>query len=330
MTSTSASETPAGAQAPAPAGDRFEHTGLFYRDEEQYATGCSAFLGRALACGDPALVAVPEGNGELIRARLGAEGDLVAFADMTRAGRNPGRILPSVLLAFADAHAGRRVWVIGEPIRPDRGAVEYPACARHEALINAAFAGRDAAILCPYDAPALDAEALADVERTHPLLEESGRARASATYGDPIETAASFDRPLPVPPATAERYPFLGVGALPGVRDFAIARAQAGGLDEERVAELLIAVNELATNTAEYTTGPGTLTVWAEDGMLVYQIDDTGHIADPLTGHVPPPAGASRGRGLLIVNELADLVRVHRGPAGTSIRLHFQLPAPTA
>ena len=30
--------------------------------------------------------------------------------------------------------------------------------------------------------------------------------------------------------------------------------------------------------------------------------------------------------GLLIVNDLADLVRTHAGPAGTAIRLHFLVP----
>jgi hypothetical protein len=38
------------------------------------------------------------------------------------------------------------------------------------------------------------------------------------------------------------------------------------------------------------------------------------------------------GYGLLIVNDLADLVRTHTGPAGTAIRLHFLVPqsSPTA
>jgi hypothetical protein len=75
---------------------------------------------------------------------------------MTVAGRNPGRIIPTVLLAFANAHPGRRVRLIGEPIWAGRSPVEYPACAQHEALINAAFTGRPATILCPYNTELLD------------------------------------------------------------------------------------------------------------------------------------------------------------------------------
>lgn len=38
------------------------------------------------------------------------------------------------------------------------------------------------------------------------------------------------------------------------------------------------------------------------------------------------------GYGLLVVNDLADLVRTHTGPAGTAIRLHFLVlwSSPTA
>jgi anti-sigma regulatory factor (Ser/Thr protein kinase) len=67
--------------------------------------------------------------------------------------------------------------------------------------------------------------------------------------------------------------------------------------------------------------------VWAEHGTLVCQFDDFGRIADPLFGRVPPPDAATRGRGMVIVNELADLVRVHHRPSGTTVRLHFDLPA---
>ncbi|GII88306.1 anti-sigma regulatory factor [Sphaerisporangium siamense] len=304
-----------------PAGP-FEHIGLLYRDEDEYVSQCAAFLEEALAAGAPALVAVP-GGGTAIRDRLGTRADEVVFKDMSVAGRNPGRIIPSVLLAFAEAHSGRRVWVIGEPIWKGRSALEYPACAAHEALINAAFAGRDAVILCPYDVSRLEPYALDDAERTHPVMQDPAGSWPSPAYTDPVEAVALFDRPLPAPPARAASHTFNGTGGLPGVRAFLAERAAAAGLGERRVGELLIAMNELASNTAEHTCGPGTVTVWVEDGTLVYQLDDSGRLDDPLAGRVPPPDTATRGRGLIIVNELADLVRVHRRPSGTSVRLHF-------
>ncbi|MEV6983520.1 sensor histidine kinase [Sphaerisporangium sp. NPDC051017] len=312
---------------PAQAVEPFRHVGLFYRDEIEYTSRCTAFLREALALGDPAMVAVP-GGGEAIRAGLGDDAGRVKFADMAVAGRNPGRIIPSVLLAFAHAHPGRRVWIIGEPIWKGRTELEYPACATHEALINAAFAGREATILCPYDTTGLEARALADAERTHPLLQDAAGSRPSPAYTGPAQAAALFDEPLPAPPPHAASHTFNGTGGLPGVRAFLADCGASAGLDERRVGDVLIAMNELATNTAEYTCGPGTVTVWLEDGTLVCQLDDSGQITDPLAGRIPPPDHTRRGRGLVIVNELADLVRVHHRPSGTSVRLHFD-PART-
>ncbi len=307
----------------------FEHIGLLYRDEDEYVTGCAAFLRPALEAGEPALVVVPGGHGELVRAGLGPDAVRVTFQDMRVAGRNPGRIIPGVLFAFLRAHEGRRVRVIGEPIWKGRGDLEYPACVQHEALINEVFATADAAILCPYDTAGLGAGAIRDAHRTHPVMRDRSGTYPSPAYGDPILTAAAFDVPLPAPPPHAAVFRFTGLHALPEVRAFAAAEADAAGLDRRRLAEMLIAVNELATNTGEHTDGHGTLTVWAERGTLVCRLDDGGRL-DPLAGRVPPPDHATRGRGLLIVNDFADLVRIHRHERGTSIRIHFDLPAKRA
>ena len=78
----------------------------------------------ALASDDAVLVAVPEPNLSLLEAELADVADRVRFADMAQAGRNPGRILPGVLLPFAAKHAGRRVSIIGEPIWAGRSDVE--------------------------------------------------------------------------------------------------------------------------------------------------------------------------------------------------------------
>ncbi|ETK37020.1 sensor histidine kinase [Microbispora sp. ATCC PTA-5024] len=309
-----------------PGADPFEHIGLLYSAPGEYAEGCEAFARRGLEAGDPVLVAVPGGNGSLIRERLGDRAAEVRFADMAVAGRNPGRIIPRVLLDFARRNAGRRVWIIGEPIWPGRSAVEYPACAAHEALINAAFSGREAAILCPYDTTGLDPDAVRDSHRTHPIMSDGTTSWESPHYTDPAEAAALFDRPLPPPPPGAHREGFASLGDLAALRATLARHARAAGLAPERVAEVLMAVNELAANAVEHTGAGGTLTVWAEPGALVCQIDDTGHIRDPLAGRVPPERSHERGHGLVLVNELADLVRRHDHAGGTTTRLYVTRP----
>ncbi|MFG3701069.1 anti-sigma factor RsbA family regulatory protein [Micromonospora sp. NPDC047620] len=159
----------------------FVHEGLFYRDPGELLAGTVPFITSGLAAAEPVLVAMPGANLWLLRAAVGAM-DGVRWADMTEAGRNPGRIIPWVLQAFIDEHAGRRVRIIGEPIWAGRSDTEYPACAQHEALINMAFAGRDATILCPYDVAGLDDDVLTDACATHPVLvDDAGGGRAGRT-----------------------------------------------------------------------------------------------------------------------------------------------------
>jgi len=80
------------------------HTGFFYDTTRQYLDVISSFLEEGLKSGEPALVAVPLGNLEMIQARLGGSGGTVRFRDMSVLGRNPSRIIPAVC-RFTDATA---------------------------------------------------------------------------------------------------------------------------------------------------------------------------------------------------------------------------------
>jgi anti-sigma regulatory factor (Ser/Thr protein kinase) len=86
-------------------------------------------------------------------------------------------------------------------------------------------------------------------------------------------------------------------------------------------------VHELAANTVRHAGGPGRLTIWTEPGLIVCQVEDGGHIADPLAGRRSPPPGSMTGRGLLLVNQLCDLVRIRSGPDGTAIRVQMSTGA---
>ena len=163
----------------------FRHVGFFYRTAEEYATTVAAFLGDGVAAGEPAFVAVPEGRLSLIADALGADARRVEFADMTEMGRNPGRIIPRVQ-AFVDLHAGQHVRYVGEPIWASRSRAELREATRHEALINLAFAGADAEILCPYDTTRLGQAVIAEARQTHPLLLSGGDGRTSLEYSGPF------------------------------------------------------------------------------------------------------------------------------------------------
>ncbi|MEV6843581.1 sensor histidine kinase [Actinoplanes sp. NPDC051411] len=303
--------------------EAFTHPALLYRDDDEYLAGTVPFIREGLAAGEPVAVAVPAGNLALIRDALGADAERILLRDMMVAGRNPGRIIPTVLLAFANAHPGRRVRLIGEPIWAGRSATEYPACAQHEALINAAFTGRPATILCPYNTRLLDPAWIEDAYKTHPIMIDAEGGFDSIHYDEPVAVAAAFNLPLPDPPPHAATVT-VDVFALPAVRRMVAEHAHRAGLPPQRTTDLVLAVNELTTNTVRHGGGTGKLALWTDDDQLVCQLADNGRLTDPLAGRIPvPPDALGGGRGLLLVNQLCDLVRVHTTSGGTTIRAYL-------
>src|SRR5687768_6954558 len=71
----------------------FAHPALFYRGSDEYLAGTVPFIAEGLAAGEPVAVAVPGSQLALLRAELGAAAEQVLMLDMTREGRNPGRII---------------------------------------------------------------------------------------------------------------------------------------------------------------------------------------------------------------------------------------------
>ncbi|MBB6419667.1 anti-sigma factor RsbA family regulatory protein [Streptomyces massasporeus] len=303
--------------------DPFAHPALFYRDEQEYLDGTLPFVHDGLDAGEPVAVAVPGKNLALIKDALGDAAGAVRLLDMREAGRNPGRIIPGVLRAFADAQpADRRVRIIGEPVWPGRSDTEYPACAQHEALINAAFRGRTATIMCPYDVARLPEHMVADAYATHPAVIHPGSrtARDNDAYA-PEEVVSRYNEPL-APVQDALTFSFVS-DSLSHARHVAVGEGARLGLTGVKLDDLALATAELTTNSVVHGGGSGVLRVWAEDGYVVCEVRDEGQLADILAGRRPVPREQRGGRGVLLVNLIADLVRVHRSDTGTTVRCWF-------
>jgi anti-sigma regulatory factor (Ser/Thr protein kinase) len=300
------------------------HIALFYRTEPDYLSSVAAFIQKGLAAGEPAFVAVPGHKIGPLRDALGTQAGSVAFADMTEMGRNPAWIIPRVQ-AFIDAGGGRHVWYVGEPIWAERTPGELREATRHEALINLAFSGAPATILCPYDTRRLSRPVLADAECTHPALQRSGAVTPSARYCGPDELPPQVDGPLPPGPPDAASLTYRT--DLSGVRALAGREASHAGLPPRRAADLVLAVSEIAANTIRHTGGHGTLRVGHDPREVVCELNDPGHIKDPLAGRRRPAPGSPGGHGLWITHQACDLVELRSGPRGTTIRLHMDREA---
>ncbi|MFG2985526.1 anti-sigma factor RsbA family regulatory protein [Streptomyces sp. NPDC048258] len=314
---------------PAPAGPgAFVHPALLYRDLAEYLTGVGDFVRAALSADEPVLVAVPGPHLDALRESLGESAPEIAWTDMTELGRNPGRIL-AALQDFADRHAGRAARIVGEPIWPGRSPAEVLEATRHEALINTAFAGRPATILCPYDVRGLAPAVVTDARRTHPTLIDKGRDLLSPAYTDALTVSAACDRPLPEHDGDVPRLEYSH-GGLAEVREYAEDWARGTSLSPARRGDLVLAISEGAANSLSHGGGKGTLRLWTTAGAgagVVAEIHDGGRLADPLAGRRRPSlASAEGGRGLWMIHQLCDLVEVRATDSGFTLRLHMATP----
>jgi len=298
------------------------HQALFYRGVEEYLDGVTQFVAPALAAGEPVAIAVPAAKGELLRERLEGFAQGVEMFDMVELGRNPARIIPAVETMLAN-HDGELLHYVGEPIWPGRSEEEIREATKHEALINLAWPGARIRVLCPYDASALHAGVLADAERTHPELIADGVHRTSTAYSGPA-VPIGCDSPLSASPPDAVALEF-GLEELFSVRALVSEQATAAGMGRDAVMDLVLAVNELATNAVRHGDGSGMLHVWCRPTRVVCQVEDRGQITDPLAGRRVPVPSAAGGVGLWTVNQLCDLVEVRSGDAGTTVRVHISL-----
>ncbi len=302
----------------------FHHSALFYSGENAFIQGTLPFLKEAVAAEEPTLVAVVGARVELLRDALGSEGHNVHFADMRLLGSNPARIIPA-WRRFLDEHAPdeRPVRGIGEPIWAGRNEAELTECQRHESLLNVAFDGGQAwQLMCPYDLDALDDDVIEAARHSHPFLSQEGASRTSDTYLPQQEATSPFRGELPPPCAQPQEQAFTRVG-LARLRRF--VSQHAASLDSDRTADLVLAVNELATNSVRYGGGTGTLRIWTDADTLMCEVNDSGHITQPLVGRTPPVPTQPSGRGLWVVNQLCDLVQIRSKPTGSVVRLHMRL-----
>lgn len=302
----------------------FSHEALLYSNPRQFLAGTLAFIREGLAADEPVLVVLSAEKIAMLKARLGLQADRVQFADMGEVGANPARIIP-VWRRFADQSlaAGRAFRGIGEPIWADRPADELVECQRHEMLLNLAFADATSfRLLCPYDTSALGPDVLREAFRSHAALVEDMQQRPSSDCLDLRDVAAPFDIPLDEPAEilAEER---VDAGRLSILRRVVASHARCLGLSEPRIDDLVVAVNEITSNTVRHGGGSGTLRIWSADSTIVCEVADSGRITDPLVGRIEPPEGNEGGRGLWIATQLCDLVQVRSFPTGSVVRLHM-------
>jgi anti-sigma regulatory factor (Ser/Thr protein kinase) len=318
-------------QTPASSPEGFRHAAFLYQGLDSFLAGTVPFITNGLSRGEAILVVLEATKIEMLRSELGDGAEDVQFADMGKVGLNPARIIPA-WRHFVDENSsqGRATRGIGEPIWPTRTAAELAESHHHEALLNLAFtAAKNFWLLCPYNTEALAPDVIRRMELDHPFLYEDDDVTESPSY-DYDRAVSEYLLDL-LPEASSMPIELLfSEHSLGEVRGWVSSHAAGAGLDPARTYDLVLAVNEIATNSVRHGGGHGRIRLWLEEQDIVCDILDAGHIRQPLAGRELPGREQAHGRGLWLANQVCDLVQIRSSPDGTVVRLRQGIAAPKA
>jgi anti-sigma regulatory factor (Ser/Thr protein kinase) len=299
--------------------DVHRHEAFPYQGRDQFASSCASVVREGLQHDERMIVLAAQDKLDDLRSALGPAADDVALVATDQHGRNPSRIT-TMLHSFQAAGDGRHSRGIQETALVGRPAAAQAEMVLSDHMLNdPSLHSWRLSVICLYDTAELDDDALLSVRQSHPVI------RGTSTNPDyrPDFLAAALAAPLQAPPADARRVT-VEVGQLARTRAFVRATASSYQLAPERIDDIVLAANEILTNSLRFGGGRAELTMFTDDDAVVCDVRDRGRITDPLAGRVTPLPGATSGRGMWLVNQVCDLVQVRSGERGTAVRMFIE------
>jgi anti-sigma regulatory factor (Ser/Thr protein kinase) len=304
------------------------HEAVYYASDEELLAVVVPFLRGGVAEDEPTIVALGEQHAALVRTALPArDAAKVVFhpgGDMYARPASAIRSYREMLAGYAAAGAGQ-IRIIGELPPTELGAT-WDWWARYEAAINHAYDEFPLWSMCAYDTRTTAREVLADVARTHPRSAAPGdRHLPSQDY---VEPERFLLEPTPVVPDPVQLTQPPVELKDPSPRDAraVLGRLAAtlpdGAVDEDKLADLQLAVTEIVTNALGHGRPPVVVRCWAGADRIVVTVTDGGTgPKDPYAGLQAAAHAPMGGVGLWLAHQLCDHVTFDRGADGFTVRM---------
>jgi len=303
----------------------FAHVGVLYGSDEQLRDLLVPYLADALRRREHLLVAVSKPAERVLHAALGEAADRVQWGGSGLSDDRLGRMFAT----FGDylarrCGAGVPTCVVGEPgagLSPDR----LSHYLRYVSMAYQIYGAYGCPMLFLWNEQRYSPEVLAHVRAVHPRLLGGGGTIINTEYRDPIDYLTAAATPAPAAPADLDLDVRLeSADGLAELRRQLRSWGSSAALSDGDTDDIVIAVDEIATNALEHGQPPARVRGWSTADAVFVRVDDQGRSGiPPTTGYVRPPTDSRRGRGIWMARHLADVLTTHNGPTGTTVALRF-------
>jgi anti-sigma regulatory factor (Ser/Thr protein kinase) len=309
-------------------GDGFAHQALLYGSDQEFMDVALPFVEEGLSAKQPTLVAVQERHIENLSAALGGKPEGLTLHPVEDWYETSARTRDKFARWVSEQSAAAgRARLMGEPPWALENEARVRDWARHESVINVAFASLAVTFICPYDTRALPEGILAHAHDTHPEIVDGAGTSRSDSYVDPLDFCGRLDSTVEAqqrPPSLELQF---GLEELPTVRRLIGSFALDAGLTGSRTEEIVLAANEITTNAVVHGRPPTTVRAWNSDGEIIIEVTDAGEgIRDVLAGQLAPPTDGLGGRGLWLTRLLSDALEVCNA-GGCTVTMHVATPS---
>jgi anti-sigma regulatory factor (Ser/Thr protein kinase) len=304
-------------------GVRLQHAAAFHRSPADLLAQLLPMVTAGLRSGAPVALAVNPATEAALYDGIGNPPGLILLSRPEGPDAESGQTLAARRareLRELTATTGRPVTVVTEHTSRLDG-VDGTFWTELDAAFNIALAELPVTLTCFFPELPLHQEVLDGARRNHPLLLLDGELRHNPHHRAPREVLAEQPAPAPVLLGPPELRLSFGAWQLHEVRGAVEDALLSANCPRERAEDVVLAVNEVATNAVEHGDSRAELFIWVDDDGVVCEVHDRGSLRDPLPGLAAPHSSNPRGRGVWIARQLCDSLHVWSDDRGTHVRM---------
>ncbi|HET6258604.1 ATP-binding protein [Pseudonocardia sp.] len=304
---------------------RLEHAVGYHRSDADLLAQLVPLAAAAIERGEPVAVALRPGTDWALHEELGRPPGLIPLSRPQGSDSASGQTVAArraLELRELTSTTGGPVTLLTEHITTLDGA-DGSFWTEFDAAVNVALAELPVRMTCFYPELPLHLEILDGSRRNHPLLLVGGQMLHNPEHLYPRDVLAMRPAPAPALLGPPDVRMTFSAWQLHEVRSAVEGSLLEVGYGRTRAEDLVLAVNEVATNAVEHGAPEAELAIWTGNGgELVCEVHDHGVLADPLPGLQAPHPSDPRGRGVWIARQLCDSLHVWADRRGTHVRMH--------